>query len=145
MMEIDGKDDGTEEVGSAIGQPQSVRLGRAMALVVVAAAFFALSMVVHANGAWQGGGGQAQAYLPPEPSCQDFVTAETIVWSANRYWLSGYLSAYNMLSNGNGNVGGNADYETMVQWLVDRCSNEPTLSFLDAVTALIRALEQRNP
>jgi hypothetical protein len=67
------------------------------------------------------------------------------VWSANRYWLSGYLSAYNMLSHGNGNIGGNADYEAMIQWLVDRCTKEPSLSFLDAVTALILALEQRNP
>lgn len=114
-----------------------------MALVLVAT-LFAFSMGVQANGAWQEQGDQAQAYLPPEPSCKDFVAAETIVWSANRYWLGGFLSAYNMLSRGNGNVGGGADYEAMIQWLVDRCSNEPTLSFLDAATALILALEQRN-
>ena len=126
------------------GCPPFITLTRAMALVVVAA-FFALSMAVHANGAWQGQGGQAQAYLPPESSCKDFVAAETIVWSANRYWLDGFLSAYNMLSRGSGNVGGNVDYAAMIQWLVDRCTNEPTLSFLDATHAMIRTLEQRNP
>ena len=103
-------------------------------------------MGIQANGAaWQGHSVQAQAYLPPEPSCKDFVAAETIVWSANRYWLSGFLSAYNMLSRGNGNVSGGADYEAMIQWLVDHCTSEPTLSFLDAATDLIQALEQRNP
>ena len=161
MMEIEGKYDGiddgqpTTSRGSALergvqpssparGCPPFIALGRAMALVVVAA-FFALSMAVHANGAWQGQSDQAQAYLPPESSCKDFVAAETIVWSANRYWLGGFLSAYNMLSRGSGNVGGSADYETMIQWLVDRCTDEPTLSFLDATSALIRALEQRSP
>jgi hypothetical protein len=144
MTAIEGKNDGATGAGAGIHQPRSVRMARAMALVMVAA-FFALSMVVHANGAWQAGSDQAQAYLPPEPSCKDFVTAETIVWSANRYWLGGYLSAYNMLSHGNGNIGGNADYEAMIQWLVDRCTKEPSLSFLDAVTALIFALERRNP
>jgi len=137
MMKNKGKYDGIDHL-------RPVRLVRAMALVVVAA-FFALSMAVHANGAWQGQGGQAQAYLPPESSCKDFVAAETIVWSANRYWLDGFLSAYNMLSRGNGNVGGNLGYEEMIQWLVDRCTSEPTLSFLDATAAMIRALEQRNP
>lgn len=112
-----------------------------MALLVVAG-FFALSLAVQASGAWQGESDQARAYLPPEASCKDFVAAETIVWSANRYWLSGYLSAYNMLSRGNGNIGGASNYEAMVQWLVERCTNEPTLSFLDATTALILALEQ---
>jgi hypothetical protein len=161
MMEIEGKYDriddrkpttsrgwarerGFHPWSPARGCPRFVTLGRAMALVVVAA-FFALSMAVQASGAWQGQSDQAQAYLPPESSCKDFVAAETIVWSANRYWLGGYLSAYNMLSRGNGNVGGGADYEAMIQWLVDRCTAEPTLSFLDATTALIRALEQRNP
>ena len=168
MTEIEGKDHGAADEWAAhgraprsrgwarqrgfqpspparggIGQPRSVRLGRAMALVVVAA-FFALSMAVQASGAWQGQGDQARAYLPPEPSCRDFVAAETIVWSANRYWLGGYLSAYNMLSRGNGNVGGGSDYEAMIGWLVERCTNEPGLSFLDATTALIHVLEQGN-
>jgi len=141
MMKIEGKYDG---VGDGIDHLRPVRLVRAMALVVVAA-FFALSMVVQASGAWQGQSDQARAYLPPEATCKDFVAAETIVWSANRYWLGGFLSAYNILSTGNGNVGGGADYEAMIQWLLDRCAAEPTLSFLDATTALIRTLEQRNP
>jgi len=161
MTKIEGKDDGIDDgqpttsrgwalergfqpSSSPRGFPPFITLARAMALVVVAA-FFALSMAVHANGAWQGQSDQVQAYLPPESSCKDFVAAETIVWSANRYWLGGFLSAYNMLSRGNGNIGGNADYEAMVQWLVDRCTDEPTLSFVEATNALIRALEQRNP
>ena len=124
------------------GSPPFVAFARAMALLVVAA-FFALSLVVQANGAWQNDAGQARAYLPPEPLCRDFVAAETIIWSANRYWLGGFLSAYNILSRGTGNVGGESDYEEMVNWLVERCRNQPELSFLDAVTALIAALEQR--
>jgi len=126
----------------AHGSPPFVAFARAMALLVVAA-FFALSLVVQANGAWQNDPGQARAYLPPEPMCKDFVAAETIIWSANRYWLGGFLSAYNILSRGTGNVGGESDYEEMVNWLVERCRNQPELSFLDAVTALIAALEQR--
>ena len=35
------------------------------------------------------------------------------------------------------------DYEELVNWLVERCRSQPELSFLDAVTALIAALEQR--
>jgi hypothetical protein len=152
MTEIEGKRDTTgdgrasESLASVRRrgfQPRSVGFGRAMALAVVAA-LFALSMAVQASGAWQGESERVHAYLPPEPSCKDFVAAETIVWSANRYWLSGFLSAYNMLSRGNGNIGGASDYEAMVQWLVERCTNEPTLSFLDATSALILALEQGN-
>ncbi|MGF1640175.1 MAG: hypothetical protein ACFCUO_04430 [Rhodospirillales bacterium] len=123
------------------GRPMSV--ARAAALLA-AVALFSLSLAFVANGAWQNGGGMARAYLPPEPSCKDFVAAETIVWSANRYWLGGFLSAYNMLSRGNGNLGGDAAYEEMVRWLVDHCGKQPELSFLDAVTALVAALERHN-
>ena len=83
------------------------------------------------------------AFIPSDESCGAFIAAERATGSENRQWLSGYLTAYNAYSSGDGDVTSTTDWQGVIEWLKSLCSSDPLLDFHSAVIRLLQELERR--
>ncbi len=66
-------------------------------------------------------------------------------WSvlADKGWISGFLSAYNVFGPGSGNVRRDTDSDGTSAWIDNYCLAHPLESLSDAVQALVSTLESK--
>ena len=80
--------------------------------------------------------------------CGDWSAAETKTdqseYAANRFWVAGFMSAYNVyVSTGGFDIGKGLTPDDMKAWMHDRCAATPTETIATAATAFLALLKAR--
>ena len=80
--------------------------------------------------------------------CSDWSAAETKAdpseYSANRFWVAGFMSAYNIYVSTNGfDIGRGLTPNDMKAFMHDRCTTHPTETIASAATAFLTSLKAR--
>jgi hypothetical protein len=87
-------------------------------------------------------------------SCSNYIERNKDVHDveevANRAWVAGYITAYNMLAPETYSILGNSNLESALLWLDKYCKANPSYDLVDGMSALVqdfhptRALERKD-
>ena len=90
----------------------------------------------------------ARTYGAGHKLCSDWSAAETNTdqseYAANRFWVAGFMSAYNVyVSTGGFDIGKGLTPDDMKSFMHNRCAANPTETIATAATAFLAMLKAR--